>query len=107
MSDTPRTEALVATQKGWHPDQYNEMLAHARQLERELALKDADMLLERDRAEKAKAQVKMLVELLIRGKSFSTHREFDHDYQGNAEICPHCCFNREVEEALANNKEES
>ena len=35
--ETPRTEALVATQKGWHPDQYGEMLAHARQLERELA----------------------------------------------------------------------
>ena len=108
-SNTPRTDAARNAYAAWKcgdispeiPDGWG----FARQLERELALKDADLLLERDRAEKAEkelvgankrtigwsefveraekseAQVKMLVEALEKHKKDNTLRgESIHTY---------------------------
>jgi len=56
MSDTPRTDVISGYDATHEGDTYVPRI-FARQLERELALKDHDLLLERDRAEKAEKEL--------------------------------------------------
>jgi len=72
-------------------------------LTQHLALKDADLLQERGRAEKLKAQVKMLVELLEETEGMLQHTKCLNE---DALKCPACSLESRIGEALAKIKEQ-